>query len=120
MRLLLIAAVVWALFGAMNAPCKAQAISPERVLGAQMRLSARLADELEKLPGRSGPNIIVSPASIAGVMALLDIGADTKMRGAIWDMLGFRPALGHDAQSDLAALRTTITRAALRDIMEMG
>src|SRR5581483_5146440 len=81
------------------------------VLGAQTRLSARLAAELEKQPSRQSPNIVISPASIAGVMALLDIGADTKMRGAIWDMLGFKPALGHDAASDLKALRATVTEA---------
>lgn len=113
MRLVLIAAVVVALFHAMGAPFAAEPLSAERVSGAQMRLSSRLVAELEKEPNRQGPNIVVSPASIAGVMALLDIGADIKMRGAIWDMLGFKPALGHDAQSDLAALRVTITKAPL-------
>ncbi len=113
MRLMLIAAVVLALAHGISAPCKAQPLSPERVLGAQTRLSARLAAELEKQPSRQSPNIVISPASIAGVMALLDIGADAKMRGAIWDMLGFKPALGHDAASDLKALRATITQAPL-------
>ena len=110
MRLALIAAVVLALVHGMSMPSVAQPLSPERVLGAQMRLSARLAAEMAKQP-RKDPNIVISPASVAGVMALLDIGADAKMRGAIWDMLGFKPALGHDATSDLAALRTTITNA---------
>lgn len=113
MRLALIAAVVLALFHGMNVPCAAQPLSPERVLGTQTRFTARLAGELEKQPGRQSPNIVISPASVAGVMALLDIGADAKMRGAIWDMLGFNPALGHDAKSDLKALRATITRAPL-------
>ena len=111
MRLALIAAVVLALFHGMNVPCTAQPLSPERVLGAQTRLAMRLAGELEKQQGRQFPNIVLSPASVTGVMALLDIGADTKMRGAIWDMLGFKPALGHDAASDLKALRATITSA---------
>ncbi len=110
MRLTLIAAVVLVLVHAMVAPSTAEPLSPERVLGAQMRLAARLAAELEKQP-RENPNIVISPASVAGVMALLDIGADVKMRGAIWDMLGFKPALGHDAASDLKALRATITLA---------
>ncbi len=110
MRLALIVAVVLALAHAMSVPVKAQPLSAERVLGAQTRLAAQLAAEMAKQP-RDNPNIVISPASIAGVMALLDIGADTKMRGAIWDMLGFKPALGHDAASDLAALRTTITTA---------
>jgi serpin B len=35
------------------------------------------------------------------------------MRGAIWDMLGFQPALGHDAASDLRALRDTVREAPL-------
>lgn len=113
MRLVLIAAVVLALFHAMSAPFAAEPLSAERVSGAQMRLSSKLVAELDRQSSRSSPNVIVSPASIAGVMALLDIGADIKMRGAIWDMLGFKPALGHDAQSDLAALRATITKAPL-------
>ncbi|HWK86532.1 MAG TPA: serpin family protein [Xanthobacteraceae bacterium] len=110
MRLALIAAVVLALVHAMSVPSTAQPLSPERVLGAQMRLSANLAAEMAKQP-RNDPNIVISPASVAGVMALIDIGADMKMRGAIWDTLGFKPALGHDAASDLAALRATITQA---------
>lgn len=110
MRLALIAAVVLALIHGMSMPSVAQPLSPERVLGAQMRLSARLAAEMAKQP-RNDPNIVISPASVAGVMALLDLGADAKMRGAIWDMLGFKPALGHDATSDLAALRMTIANA---------
>lgn len=113
MRLVLIAAVVLALFHAMSAPLAAEPLSVERVSGAQMRLSSKLVAELDRQSSRSSPNVIVSPASIAGVMALLDIGADAKMRGAIWDMLGFKPALGHDAASDLAALRATITKAPL-------
>lgn len=110
MRLALIAAVVLALVHAMSVPGKAQPLSPERVLGAQLRLAASLTTEMAKQP-RDNPNIVISPASVAGVMALIDIGADTKMRGAIWDTLGFKPALGHDARSDLAALRATITQA---------
>src|SRR6185312_11469378 len=113
MRLVLIAAIVVALFHAMSAPFAAEPLSAERVSGAQMRLSSQLISELAKASDRQSPNIVVSPASIAGVMALLDIGADMKMRGAIWDMLGFKPALGHDAKSDLAALRVTITKAPL-------
>src|SRR5258707_162463 len=94
MRLIVIAAVVLAIFHATNAPFAAEPLSAERVSGAQMRLSSKLIAELEKEPNRQSLNIVVSPASIAGVMALLDTGTDVKMRGAIWDTLGFKPALG--------------------------
>jgi serpin B len=39
------------------------------------------------------------------------VGADEKMRGAMFDMLGFTHALGHSPASDLEAMRATITKA---------
>jgi serpin B len=44
-------------------------------------------------------------------MALLGVGADEKMRGAMFDMLGFNHALGHSPAADLEALRASITKA---------
>jgi serpin B len=110
MRIALVAAVIFALFHAMSAPYAAEPLSAERLLGAQTRLSARLMGELNKEP-RKDPNIVISPASVAGVMALLAVGADDKMRGAMFDMLGFTHTLGHSPAADLEALRATITKA---------
>src|SRR6185295_6553452 len=113
MRIALFAAVSFALVHAVSAPCAAEPLSRERVLAAQTRLSDRLVTALERDPKRKeGGNVIVSPASLAGIMALLDIGADAKMRGAIFDTLGFTPALGHEPGSDLEGLRATVSKAA--------
>jgi serine protease inhibitor len=113
MRIALVAAVIFALFHGISAPFAAEPLSRERVIGAQTRLSERLATALERDPKRkASENVIVSPASLAGIMALLDIGADTKMRGAIFDTLGFTPALGHEPGPDLEGFRATISKAA--------
>jgi len=113
MRIALFAAVIFALVHAVSAPFAAEPLSRERVLAAQIRLSDRLVTALERDPKRKeGGNVIVSPASLAGIMALLDIGADAKMRGAIFDTLGFTPALGHEPGSDLEGLRATVSKAA--------
>lgn len=111
MRITLIAAVIFVLFRAMSAPHAAEPLSGERVLGSQLRLSSHLIAELDKQPARKNPNVVISPASIAGVMSLLDIGADTKMRSAIFTTLGLTPALGHEPASDLAAFRATMAKA---------
>lgn len=114
MRVALLAAVIFALFHAMSAPQAAQPLSGERVLGSQLRLSSRLIAELDKQPAHRDPNVVISPASIAGVMSLLGIGADAKMRGAIFNTLGLTPGLGHEPAADLAALRATMAKAAMK------
>src|SRR5262245_4064585 len=50
----------------------------ERRLAAQNRLAARLVAIIEQ--DRKNENIVISPASVALVLALLDIGADDNLR----------------------------------------
>jgi len=111
MRIALWATVIFVLAHAATAPNAAEPLSKERVLGAQSRLSEHLITALEHHPKRKSNNVIVSPASLASILALLDIGADTKMRGAIFETLGFTPALGHEPGPDLEGFRAAVSKA---------
>jgi serine protease inhibitor len=76
--------------------------SPEviRRLAAQSRLASRLLERLAKEPN-AGDNIVVSPASVAMALSLLELGADEKLRAAIAQALGYEaPA----AQGPAAAI----------------
>jgi serine protease inhibitor len=62
-----------------------------RRLAAQNRLAYRLLQQLEKEP-TAEDNIVVSPASVAMALSLLELGADDKLRAAIAQALGFEAA----------------------------
>jgi serine protease inhibitor len=72
--------------------------SPEagRRLAAQNRLASRLLQELEK-QGPAGENIVVSPASVAMALSLLELGADRKLRLAIAQALGYNASASNVA-----------------------
>lgn len=114
MRAILVAAVILALFHGVEAPRAAEPLAASRVLGSQLRLSSRLVAALDAEPARRDPNIVISPASLAAVMALLDIGADNKMRSAIFNTLGLTHGLGHEPPTELAGLRATVLKAAAK------
>ncbi|CAN7725090.1 serpin family protein [Bradyrhizobium sp. LjRoot220] len=78
------------------------------LLGAQLRLGHNLVDKLASGRKAEQPNVIVSPASLAMVFAVLDMGADEQMRAAIRKTLGFRVARGA-AKGDLEGLRALAT-----------
>jgi serine protease inhibitor len=111
MRIALWAAVIFVLAHAATAPNAAEPLSKERVLVAQLRLSEHLLTALEHDPKHKSNNVIISPASLASIVALLDIGADMKMRGAIFETLGFPPALGHEPGLDLEGFRGIVSKA---------
>jgi serpin B len=77
----------------------------DRVLAAQSSLTTGLVQHLESQAGR---DIVVSPASLAAVLAVLDLGSDTAMRTAMQRALGFGPQADGAPQSDLASLRALI------------
>jgi serine protease inhibitor len=62
-----------------------------RRLAAQTRLAHRLLEQLEKEP-TAEDNIVVSPASVAMALSLLELGADDKLRAAIAQALGYEAA----------------------------
>ena len=81
----------------------------ERLLAAQSRLSLQLIQQLSNERG-VGNNLVVSPASLAAVLALLDIGADAPMRAALYKTLGFETDHPNAAATDLETLRALITK----------
>jgi serpin B len=62
-----------------------------RRLAAQNRLAYRLLERLQK-ERSAGDNIVVSPASVAMALSLLELGADDKLRAAIAQTLGYESA----------------------------
>ena len=81
----------------------------DRVLAAQSRLSLQLIQQLANERG-VGNNLVVSPASLAAVLSLLDVGADAPMRAALYKTLGFDADHPNAAASDLENLRTLVTK----------
>ena len=98
-----------ALLAALAMPASAQTSAPdafkERLAIAQSRLAVNL---FQRLSSPRKPMVVVSPASIAGAAAALDLGASTLLRGALHTVLGFRKDA--DAVADLATLRQTLER----------
>jgi len=81
----------------------------DRVFAAQSRLSLQLIRQLAKERG-AGNNLVVSPASLAAVLSLLDVGADAPMRAALYKTLGFDADHPNAAAADLENLRTLVTK----------
>jgi serine protease inhibitor len=74
----------------------------ERTRTAQSKLAYALIERLDK-DKKPDDNVVVSPASLALVLALLDLGADEKLRVAIHRTLGFD--LGTAASAPPAAAK---------------
>ena len=81
------------------------------LLAAQARLNASLVGQLQG-SRRNGENIVVSPASLSAILAVLAQGADAPMQAAIHKCLGLDggPAA---AASDLQALRSKLRNVGL-------
>jgi len=83
-----------------------------------MALQARFAFNLMRELARDNPrgarernaNIIVSPASIAAVLAVLDLGADAAMQKAIRRTLGFETARAAPEHASLDSLRASFAK----------
>jgi serine protease inhibitor len=91
-------------------------IDPSALLGAQLRLGRELVDKLAS--GKSPQaNVVVSPASLAMVLAFLDMGASDQMRLAIHRALGFGDAK-QTAKRDIDGTRLIATEMLRRDRAE--
>jgi serpin B len=85
------------------------------VLAAQMRLGELL---IRQLAARKEPdagdnvspnaNIIVSPASLAAILSLVDLGGSGAMHQAIHRALGFKGTARRTAEKDLKAMRDSV------------
>lgn len=78
---------------------------PDLVLPAQLKLGHGL---IEHLAGRPDANVMVSPASLAAVLAMLSSGASRPLRQAIHQVLGFRDGPGRAAARDVSALKDAV------------
>ncbi|MCC6781070.1 MAG: hypothetical protein IT537_31240 [Hyphomicrobiales bacterium] len=80
-------------------------LDPAQLGNAQAKLGFRLLGQMSR--DGSMPNLTVSPASAAAVLALLDLGANAEMRAALAKTLALDAGEGN-AASRLAAVRAGI------------
>jgi serine protease inhibitor len=81
-------------------------LDPTYLNGAQSRLGFQLITRIN--PSKVDGNLMVSPASVAAVLALLDLGANAKMRAALLKVLGLEQPTEEISTNKLAALRASV------------
>lgn len=93
----------------------------DSVLAAQLRLGEQLIRHLAshraagtRDGGEAAGNVVVSPASLAAILSLIDLGGSPLMHQAIHRTLGFRRATRRKESQDLAGLRNSVS-AVIRD-----
>jgi serine protease inhibitor len=104
-----VAAAAALICGSAIALGAAERSSEDRVLAAQSRLSLQLIQQLAGERG-AGDNLVVSPASLAAVLSLLDVGADAPMRAALYKTLGFDDDHPNAAAIDLENMRALVSK----------
>lgn len=77
-----------------------------RLGAAQTTLASRLIDKLAA--NKTGANVVVSPASLAGALAVIEFGADEVFRRNLHQILGF--AETSEVSLDFACLRKATGR----------
>jgi serine protease inhibitor len=97
------------LFLLMKSALTVESVPADGLLDSQIRLSNRLVGELTKR-SQGGANIVISPAGIAAVMSLLEVGADAKMHAAIAIVLGLADSANRESASDFSSLRAAIVK----------
>jgi serine protease inhibitor len=80
----------------------AEGASAARLMSAQGTLAARLLDNLASK--NTATNVVVSPASLAGALAAIELGADDTLRRTLHQILGLQ-------KTDFVALRKATGRA---------
>jgi serpin B len=98
------AAAALACSGLLAAQPAGPAADADRIAAAQAELGFRL---VERVKDKERPNVAVSPASLAGVFAFIDLIADAKLREGLIKSLGLESAGGETA---LATLREAAKR----------
>jgi serpin B len=89
-----------------SAPAVAAEGTSDRLMAAQGQLASRLIDNLA---GKgAAANVVVSPASLAGALAAVDLGADDALRRSLHQTLGFPKSPA--ATADFDALRKATGR----------
>jgi serine protease inhibitor len=90
-------------------------ISPGRLQDAQIALARGLVLGLSR-QSRVLSNIIVSPASLTGVLAFLELGASNRMRAALHRAIGFAAASPKNAAGDFDGIRRAMAGLTERTI----
>jgi serpin B len=125
-RRVLLKAAMGTAFGLINGASLADILQPgggpdaksangDDLASAQSRLGANVIRYLaDHAKAGGGANLMVSPASLASVLAFVDLGANGPMRSAIYRTLGFNPAARRQTDQDLAALRSRVSAISAR------
>ncbi|MBN8920214.1 MAG: hypothetical protein J0H62_05895, partial [Rhizobiales bacterium] len=101
----LVAAAAMLAFAGFASPTRADDAFRDRLAHAQGKLASAM---VQKLAASKKPMIVISPASVAGAAAAIDLGASASLRTALHGLLGFHPDA--DVPGDLASLRDSIGR----------
>jgi serine protease inhibitor len=88
-------------------------IDPAKLIAAQLRLGRNLIGRLAR-GSHDKPNIVVSPASLTAILALLDLGASDEMRSALHRALGFNTGSGKTTAADFEGVRAAVTSVSKR------
>ena len=88
------------------APSPAPPLDAAYLNQAQSKLGFRLIARMGQQTNGNG-NLVTSPASLATVLALLDLGANPEMHSALLKTLAFEQASNGESTSKLAALRAS-------------
>ncbi len=92
-----------------GSPVLAETIDKGGLAAAQAKLNATLVTHLQL---GKGENVVVSPASLTAILAVLALGADDKMQAAIHQCLGL-DLLSGSASADLATVRSQLRNVGL-------
>ena len=85
-------------------------LEPAYLNKVQCRLGLQLITALSEKPNGED-NLIVSPASVAAVLALLDLGANGQLRAAMLKALAFQDEAAASGADTFAALRASMRLA---------
>src|SRR5690242_5956168 len=118
-----------ALLGLIDSPAFADVLVPDNealaggddVMAAQMRLGEYLirylaahkgagpSERAKADPNKANPNVVVSPASIAAILSLVDLGGSPAMHQGIHRALGYKRTARRKAEKELLAMRSSVS-----------
>jgi len=88
----------------------------EGVMAAQMRLGEYLIRYIAAHKGgsaseraKANPNVVVSPASLAAILSLIDLGGSPAMHQGIHRALGYKRSARRKAEKELLAMRSSVS-----------
>jgi len=113
-----------ALLGLIDSPAFADVLVTDNealaggdgVMAAQMRLGEYLIRYIAAHKGGSAserakadPNVVVSPASLAAILSLIDLGGSPAMHQGIHRALGYKRSARRKAEKELLAMRSSVS-----------